>query len=156
MYLLVLQNYTQIAFAMVLAYVAFPEHLSNYFPCREYVFNSYFMELNPSTVPSISIKMTKFTWVNLWTQSDCLINQLQERCYVRTCRWVWLPESGQRTPSFYWATQRWNSSRNWEAKVRENLSMLKTEIKWHTNELTGARAGRATALSAALQGEDAD
>ena len=59
MHLLILQNYTQTCITMVMSYVAFPKNHDTHIPYGRYVFNSHFIEFNPSTIPSVSIKMIK-------------------------------------------------------------------------------------------------
>jgi len=88
MHLLILQNYTQICITMVMSYIAFPKNHGTHIPYERYVFHFHSMEFNPSTIPSVSIKMIKHTSKPMLTENDCL-DQLQDKCNVVTYRCVY-------------------------------------------------------------------
>jgi len=59
MHLLIHQNYMQIAFALVLPYIAFPKNYGTHIPSQKYMFPLHVMEFNSSTILTISIKIIK-------------------------------------------------------------------------------------------------
>ena len=71
-----------------MSYVAFPKNHGTHIPYGRYVFHFPLHGIQPSTIPSVSIKMIKHTSKPMLTENDCL-DQLQDKCNVVTCRCVY-------------------------------------------------------------------